>query len=73
MDVDTAMKRLALWALIARTSENWRRAHKAMEHGIALENTTGLSVLFPVMDEWHAWAERTYGDKARDHAWWGML
>jgi hypothetical protein len=73
MEIGPARKRLALWALIARTSEQWRRAERAMNHGIDLENATGLSVMMPDMDAAHAWAETTYGAKARAHSDWGML
>jgi hypothetical protein len=72
MDQDMAMKRLALWALISRTSDGGRRAWRAMDHGIALENATGLSVFLPEMDAAHRWAEQTYGEKARARSWWGL-
>jgi len=66
------MKRLALWALIARTSDAGRRAWRATAHGIALEYAAGLSVMAPEMIAWHAWAQDTYGAKAEAHSWWGL-
>lgn len=72
MDKDTAMKRLALWALISRTSDGGRRAWRAYDHGIALEAHTGLNVWEPDMIAYHEWAETTYGAKADERSWWGL-
>lgn len=72
MDRETAMKRLALWALIARTSDGGRRAWRATDHGIALEYAAGLNVWEPDMIAWHAWAQATYGAKAEAHSRWGL-
>ena len=72
MDKETAMKRLALWALIARTSDGGRRSWRAYDHGIALEAHAGLNVWEPDMIAWHAWAEAAYGAKAEARSWWGL-
>jgi hypothetical protein len=69
--MDEARKRLALWALIARTSRDGLRTFRAMYHLTALEQQIGMSVVHPEMDEANRWAEEKFGDKARAHAeWW---
>lgn len=72
MDKETAMKRLALWALIARNSYGGRRFQRAMDHAITLENATGLSVISPEMVDFHEWADMTFGHKAQMRGWWGL-
>jgi hypothetical protein len=67
VDDQTVMRLIALWALVSRTSAG-ERAWRAMGHGHTLEGAYAIDSMHPDMDEYHAWAERTYGDKAREYA-----